>query len=96
MNRIRCNKLKGAGPTPYSRNADGFMVLRSSIREYLCAEAMHYLGVPTTRSAVTIIWRSRSTRCFVQWKPAYEKGAIVARVAPSLFCFEVLRILPRV
>ena len=38
-------QLKGAGPTPYSRTADGFAVLRSSIREYLCAEAMHYLGV---------------------------------------------------
>ena len=37
-------QLKGAGPTPYSRTADGFAVLRSSIREYLCAEAMHYLG----------------------------------------------------
>jgi uncharacterized protein YdiU (UPF0061 family) len=76
-------QLKGAGPTPYSRNADGFAVLRSSIREYLCAEAMHYLGVPPHVPVVTIIWRSRSTRCFVQWKPAYEKGAIVARVAPS-------------
>jgi uncharacterized protein YdiU (UPF0061 family) len=42
-------QLKGAGPTPYSRTADGFAVLLS-IREYLCAEAMHYLGVPTTRS----------------------------------------------
>jgi serine/tyrosine/threonine adenylyltransferase len=43
-------QLKGAGPTPYSRTADGFAELRSSIREHLCAEAMHYLGVPTTRS----------------------------------------------
>lgn len=43
-------QLKGAGPTPYSRTADGFAVLRSSIREYLCAESMHHLGVPTTRS----------------------------------------------
>ena len=43
-------QLKGAGPTPYSRQGDGFAVLRSSIREYLCSEAMHYLGIPTTRS----------------------------------------------
>ncbi|MGB0424173.1 MAG: protein adenylyltransferase SelO family protein, partial [Flavobacteriales bacterium] len=43
-------QLKGSGPTPYSRTADGFAVLRSSIREYLCSEAMHSLGVPTTRA----------------------------------------------
>jgi serine/tyrosine/threonine adenylyltransferase len=43
-------QLKGAGMTPYSRFADGFAVLRSSIREYLCAEAMHALGVPSSRS----------------------------------------------
>src|SRR5574343_1522770 len=43
-------QLKGAGATPYSRNADGLAVLRSSIREHLCSEAMFHLGVPTTRS----------------------------------------------
>lgn len=43
-------QLKGAGPTPYSRTADGRAVLRSSIRESLCSEAMHHLGVPTTRA----------------------------------------------
>jgi hypothetical protein len=43
-------QLKGAGPTPYSRRADGRAVLRSSIREFLCSEAMHHLGVPTTRA----------------------------------------------
>ena len=43
-------QLKGAGPTPYSRQGDGFAVLRSSIREYMCAEAIHHLGIPTTRS----------------------------------------------
>ena len=43
-------QLKGAGPTPYSRSADGLAVLRSSIREFLCSEAMHHLGVPTTRA----------------------------------------------
>ena len=44
-------QLKGAGPTPYSRFADGRAVLRSSIREFLCSEAMHHLGVPTRLSA---------------------------------------------
>ena len=43
-------QLKGAGPTPYSRTADGLAVLRSSVREFLCSEAMHHLGVPTTRA----------------------------------------------
>ena len=43
-------QLKGAGPTPYSRMADGRAVLRSSIREFLCSEAMHHLGIPTTRA----------------------------------------------
>jgi len=43
-------QLKGAGPTPYSRTADGLAVLRSSIREFICSEAMHHLGVPTTRA----------------------------------------------
>src|SRR6185295_3934777 len=43
-------QLKGAGKTPYSRTADGRAVLRSSLREFLCSEAMHHLGVPTTRA----------------------------------------------
>jgi uncharacterized protein YdiU (UPF0061 family) len=48
-------QLKGAGPTPYSRHADGFAVLRSSVREFLCSEAMHHLGVPTTRALSLIL-----------------------------------------
>ncbi len=44
-------QLKGAGLTPYSRSADGRAVLRSSIREFLCSEAMWALGIPTTRAA---------------------------------------------
>jgi uncharacterized protein YdiU (UPF0061 family) len=87
MNRIRCNKLKGAGTT-YSRNADGFAVLRSSIREYLCAEAMHYLGVPTTRSALLLSGDPVLRDVLYNGNPAYEKGAIVARVAPSLFVWK--------
>jgi uncharacterized protein YdiU (UPF0061 family) len=43
-------QLKGAGKTPYSRTADGLAVLRSSVREFLCSEAMHHLGIPTTRA----------------------------------------------
>jgi uncharacterized protein YdiU (UPF0061 family) len=48
-------QLKGAGPTPYSRMADGLAVLRSSVREFLCSEAMHHLGVPTTRALSLIL-----------------------------------------
>ncbi|WP_114753435.1 protein adenylyltransferase SelO [Flavobacterium glaciei] len=81
-------QLKGAGPTPYSRNADGFAVLRSSIREYLCAEAMHYLGVPTTRSLSLMLSGDPVLRdVLYNGNPAYEKGAIVARVAPSFIRF---------
>src|SRR5690606_22740517 len=47
-------QLKGAGPTPYARTADGRAVLRSSVREFLCSEAMHHLGVPTTRALCLI------------------------------------------
>jgi serine/tyrosine/threonine adenylyltransferase len=70
-------QLKGAGLTPYSRFADGYAVLRSSIREYLCAEAMHHLGVPTSRSLALI-----KTDQNVQ-RETIEKGAIVCRVAAS-------------
>eukprot|EP00961_Rhodomonas_salina_P239395 3234011-Rhodomonas_salina.1 len=52
-------QLKGAGMTPYSRRADGRKVLRSSIREYLCSEAMHFLGVPTTRAGSCITSSTR-------------------------------------
>ncbi|MFV8325576.1 protein adenylyltransferase SelO [Flavobacterium sp. ZS1P14] len=81
-------QLKGAGPTPYSRTADGFAVLRSSIREYLCAEAMHYLGVPTTRSLSLMLSGDQVLRdVLYNGNPAYEKGAIVCRVAPSFIRF---------
>lgn len=81
-------QLKGAGPTPYSRTADGFAVLRSSIREHLCAEAMHYLGVPTTRSLSLMLSGDEVMRDILyNGNPAYEKGAIVCRVAPSFIRF---------
>ncbi|KAG8841955.1 hypothetical protein FRC20_004712 [Serendipita sp. 405] len=71
-------QLKGAGRTPFSRSADGLAVVRSSVREYLCAEAMHALGVPTTRSlALTHLPTLPVLRERV------EKAAIVTRVAPS-------------
>lgn len=81
-------QLKGAGKTPYSRTADGLAVLRSSIREYLCAEAMHYLGVPTTRSLSLFLSGDQVLRDILyNGNPAYEKGAIVCRVAPSFIRF---------
>jgi uncharacterized protein YdiU (UPF0061 family) len=81
-------QLKGAGPTPYSRTGDGFAVLRSSIREYLCAEAMHYLGVPTTRSLCLMLSGDQVLRdVLYNGNPAYEKGAVVCRVAPSFIRF---------
>ncbi|MFV5695694.1 protein adenylyltransferase SelO [Flavobacterium sp. LB3P122] len=87
-NKVYTLQLKGAGPTPYSRTADGFAVLRSSIREHLCAEAMHYLGVPTTRSLSLMLSGDQVLRdVLYNGNPAYEKGAIVCRVAPSFMRF---------
>ncbi|MBF4490975.1 YdiU family protein [Flavobacterium sp. MR2016-29] len=81
-------QLKGAGKTPYSRTADGLAVLRSSVREYLCAEAMHYLGVPTTRSLSLMLSGDEVLRDILyNGNPAYEKGAVVCRVAPSFIRF---------
>ena len=81
-------QLKGAGPTPYSRTADGFAVLRSSIREYLCSEAMYHLGVPTTRALSLIKTGDQVLRdVMYDGHPDYEPGAIVCRVAPSFIRF---------
>ncbi|MEO7936876.1 MAG: protein adenylyltransferase SelO [Dokdonella sp.] len=81
-------QLKGAGPTPYSRNADGRAVLRSSIREFLCSEAMHHLGVPTTRALSLVATGDEVIRdMFYDGHAAAEKGAIVCRVAPSFIRF---------
>ncbi len=81
-------QLKGAGPTPYSRSADGRAVLRSSIREFLCSEAMHHLGVPTTRALSLVATGEEVIRdMFYDGHPAAEKGAIVCRVAPSFIRF---------
>ena len=81
-------QLKGAGETPYSRNADGLAVLRSSIREYLCSEAMFHLGVPTTRALSLSLTGDQVMRdVLYDGNPALEKGAIVSRVAPSFLRF---------
>ncbi|MEL6348843.1 MAG: YdiU family protein [Myxococcota bacterium] len=81
-------QLKGAGPTPYSRRADGRAVLRSSIREFLCSEAMHHLGVPTTR-ALSLVTTGDPVRrdMFYDGNVQAEPGAIVCRVAPSFLRF---------
>ncbi|AEO42657.1 hypothetical protein XACM_2396 [Xanthomonas euvesicatoria pv. citrumelo F1] len=81
-------QLKGAGPTPYSRGADGRAVLRSSIREFLCSEAMHHLGVPTTRALSLVGTGEAVVRdMFYDGHPQREPGAIVCRVAPSFIRF---------
>jgi uncharacterized protein YdiU (UPF0061 family) len=81
-------QLKGAGPTAYSRRADGRAVLRSSVREYLMSEAMHYLGVPTTRALSLVRTGEDVLRdMFYDGHPAHEPGAIVMRVAPTFLRF---------
>lgn len=81
-------QLKGAGPTPYSRRADGRAVLRSSIREFLCSEAMHHLGVPTTRALSLTLTGDHVVRDMLyDGHPAPEIGAVVCRVAPSFVRF---------
>jgi uncharacterized protein YdiU (UPF0061 family) len=81
-------QLKGAGPTPYSRHADGRAVLRSSIREFLCSEAMHHLGVPTTRALCLVATGEAVERdMFYDGHPVMEPGAVVCRVAPSFLRF---------
>ena len=69
--------LKGAGMTPFSRDGDGRAVLRSTIREYLCSEAMHALGIPTTR-ALCIIGSDDKI-----YREQVETGAMLLRMAPS-------------
>ena len=81
-------QLKGAGPTPYSRTADGLAVLRSSIREYLCSEAMYHLGIPTTRAlSICLTGEEVERDMFYDGNPKKELGAVVCRVAPSFTRF---------
>jgi uncharacterized protein YdiU (UPF0061 family) len=74
-------QLKGAGLTPYSRMGDGRAVLRSSIREFLCSEAMHALGIPTSR-ALCITGSDAPVR-----REEIETAAVVTRTAPSFIRF---------
>jgi serine/tyrosine/threonine adenylyltransferase len=69
--------LKGAGITPFSRDGDGRAVLRSTIREYLCSEAMHALGIPTTR-ALCVVGSDDKV-----YREQLETGAMLLRMAPS-------------
>ncbi|MDO6444638.1 YdiU family protein [Colwellia sp. 1_MG-2023] len=81
-------QLKGAGKTPYSRHADGLAVLRSSIREYLCSEAMFHLGIPTTRALSLCLTGDKVTRdMFYDGNPQLELGAVVCRVSSSFMRF---------
>ena len=81
-------QLKGAGRTPYSRTADGRAVLRSSVREFLCSEAMHFLGVPSTRALSLVGTGDVIVRdMFYDGNAQPEPGAIVCRVAPSFVRF---------
>lgn len=78
---VRDIQLKGAGPTPYSRRGDGRAVLRSSIREFLASEAMHGLGIPSTR-ALCVTGSPTSV-----YREERETAAVVTRVAPSFIRF---------
>ncbi|MFW7379109.1 MAG: protein adenylyltransferase SelO [Oligoflexus sp.] len=87
-------QLKGAGLTPYSRHADGRAVLRSSMREFLCSEAMYHLGVPTTRALSLVKSSEKVIRdMFYDGHPQWEHCAVVARVAPCFVRFGHFEIL---
>uniref|UniRef100_UPI00398F634B protein adenylyltransferase SelO-like isoform X1 n=1 Tax=Pristiophorus japonicus TaxID=55135 RepID=UPI00398F634B len=87
-------QLKGSGKTPYSRDGDGRAVLRSSVREFLCSEALNYLGIPTSRAASLVVSNDDVKRDqFYNGSVKNEKGAIVLRVAKSWFRFGSLEIL---
>jgi uncharacterized protein YdiU (UPF0061 family) len=81
-------QLKGAGPTPYSRRADGRAVMRSSLRELVCSEAMFHLGIPTTR-ALSLVATGEAVQRDLMYdgNTKLEPGAVVCRVAPSFLRF---------
>ena len=81
-------QLKGAGETPYSRTADGLAVLRSSIREFLCSEAMFHLGIPTTRALSLVTTGEAVVRDMLyDGNPQPEPGAVVCRLSSSFVRF---------
>ncbi|KAK2869839.1 hypothetical protein QQF64_022272 [Cirrhinus molitorella] len=89
-------QLKGSGKTPYSRSGDGWAVIRSSVREFLCSEAMHFLGVPTSRALSLVVseepvWRDQ----FYNGNVIKERGAVVLRLAKSWFRIGSLEILTK-
>lgn len=89
-------QLKGSGKTPYSRDGDGRAVLRSSIREFLCSEAMHYLGIPTTRAGTITVSDDMVVRDpLYDGHPQLEPAAVVLRLAPSWFRIGSLEILSK-
>mmetsp|Transcript_25712 Transcript_25712/g.33684 ORF Transcript_25712/g.33684 Transcript_25712/m.33684 type:complete len:725 (+) Transcript_25712:68-2242(+) len=81
-------QFKGAGKTPYSRTADGRKVLRSSLREYLCSEAMFHLGVPTTRAGTIVTSDTKVMRdVFYNGNVIYEKATVILRIAETFLRF---------
>ena len=81
-------QLKGSGITPYSRRGDGRAVLRSSLREFLCSEAMFHLGIPTSRALSLVSTGEQVVRDLLyDGHPAEEQGAIVTRIAQSFLRF---------
>ncbi|XP_037311959.2 protein adenylyltransferase SelO-like isoform X2 [Pungitius pungitius] len=87
-------QLKGSGKTPYSRSGDGRAVIRSSVREFLGSEAMHFLGVPTSRAASLIVSEEPVKRDqFYDGNVKTERGAVVLRLANSWFRIGSLEIL---
>lgn len=81
-------QVKGAGLTPYSRQADGRKVLRSSIREFLCSEVMFFLGIPTTRAGSVVTSDSQVIRdVYYSGNPRHEKCSVVLRIAPTFLRF---------
>ncbi|KAK1887443.1 Protein adenylyltransferase SelO-1 mitochondrial [Dissostichus eleginoides] len=81
-------QVKGAGKTPFSRQADGRKVLRSSIREFLCSEVMFFLGVPTTRAGSVVTSDSRVVRdVYYSGNPRNERCSVVLRIAPTFLRF---------
>jgi uncharacterized protein YdiU (UPF0061 family) len=88
-------QLKGAGKTPYSRRGDGRAVLRSSLREFIASEAMHHLGVPTTRClSLTLTGAGVLRDVYNLNAMKMEAGAVVSRVAPTFIRFGTFQLPP--
>ena len=84
-------QIKGCGPTPFSRGNDGRKVLRSSVREFLCSEAMHALGIPTTRAGALVTSDTRVVRDkFYDGNAEEERASIVLRLSPTFIRYTVI------